>query len=437
VFLPRRERRREQHANGNGFGLTIAMAVALLPTPRASERQQRNSGDGHTALSWLAAHGELLPTPRARDQGTQRDRQSEGRSPTLAQALLPTPVADERPRGLRRGERLMTASDAVTLLSTPQSRDYKGVPADGYNQACLARDVSTLASHQDWGPYAAAVNRWETTLGRPAPPPTDAGRNGQPRLSPRFVEWVMGLPDGWVTTVPAVSRTEQLKALGNGVVPRQCALALTRLTARMPPDAVPPWLPRHPALRLRGVRGRRPVPHHRHRRAVVPATRPRRLDPAGHQWLPWPVLRGSRPPGPVRGRVPRQPGANLGLAPGRDGTEMTRLTDEERALLTYVHGTSCPPAPVAGGPADPSAMARSLADGLRVCLGDVDDLAIGRVLLHLGSTVAAIAGQMDPRGPWGQVPPTVFPLNLATVLALAAADLASAELEFPEASGSA
>lgn len=36
----------------------------------------------------------------------------------------------------------------------------------------------------------------------------------------------MGLPDGWVTDVPGVNRNAQLKALGNGVVPAQCALAL-------------------------------------------------------------------------------------------------------------------------------------------------------------------------------------------------------------------
>ena len=38
---------------------------------------------------------------------------------------------------------------------------------------------------------------------------------------------MMGLPDGWVTD-PAIgiSRNDQLKALGNGVVPQQAALAL-------------------------------------------------------------------------------------------------------------------------------------------------------------------------------------------------------------------
>ena len=37
---------------------------------------------------------------------------------------------------------------------------------------------------------------------------------------------MQGLPAGYVTEVPGLSRNEQLKALGNGVVPQQCAAAL-------------------------------------------------------------------------------------------------------------------------------------------------------------------------------------------------------------------
>ena len=79
----------------------------------------------------------------------------------------------------------------------------------------------------DWADYTAAICRWEGVLGRPAPAPTESGRTGAPRLSPAFVEWMMGLPAGWVTD-PAIgiSRNDQLKALGNGVVPQQAALAL-------------------------------------------------------------------------------------------------------------------------------------------------------------------------------------------------------------------
>lgn len=79
-----------------------------------------------------------------------------------------------------------------------------------------------------WGTYGPAIRRWETVTGRAAPRPTQPGRTGQ-RLSPRFVEWLMGLPVGHVTEVPGLSRNGQLKALGNGVVPQQAALALSLL----------------------------------------------------------------------------------------------------------------------------------------------------------------------------------------------------------------
>ena len=39
----------------------------------------------------------------------------------------------------------------------------------------------------------------------------------------------MGLPDGWVTGVEGLSRTAQLRIIGNGLVPAQGALALVLL----------------------------------------------------------------------------------------------------------------------------------------------------------------------------------------------------------------
>lgn len=52
-------------------------------------------------------------------------------------------------------------------------------------------------------------------------------------LSPAFVEWLMGLPAGWVTDVPGITRNEALKALGNGVVPQQAKAAIRWLLARV------------------------------------------------------------------------------------------------------------------------------------------------------------------------------------------------------------
>jgi DNA (cytosine-5)-methyltransferase 1 len=54
-----------------------------------------------------------------------------------------------------------------------------------------------------------------------------------------FVEWMMGLPAGHVTSVPGLTRSDQLKILGNGVVPQQGAAAF-RFLLRHAPAAVPP-----------------------------------------------------------------------------------------------------------------------------------------------------------------------------------------------------
>jgi DNA (cytosine-5)-methyltransferase 1 len=86
----------------------------------------------------------------------------------------------------------------------------------------------------DWGNYRSAVHTWEVVLGRTAPNPTEpTGRYGRNRLSPRFVEWLMGLPDGHVTDPRlGLTHAEQLTCLGNGVVPQQAARALTLMWTR-------------------------------------------------------------------------------------------------------------------------------------------------------------------------------------------------------------
>lgn len=79
-----------------------------------------------------------------------------------------------------------------------------------------------------WGKYGPAIDRWEQ-LTRPAPPPTEPNKNGNPRLSAAFSEWMLGWPEGWVTQVPGVNRNAQLRIIGNGCVPQQVIAALSWL----------------------------------------------------------------------------------------------------------------------------------------------------------------------------------------------------------------
>ncbi len=134
-------------------------------------------------------------------------------------------------RGLR-GESGGSAPDVdgIALIPTPTASDgAKGGP----NQAGSKGDlrVSSWAHRTDetWGDYAPAIHRWGIVLGRPAPAPLQTSRTGRRVLAPRFVEWLMGLPEGWVTDID-ISRVQQLKALGNGVVPQQAVAALDALT---------------------------------------------------------------------------------------------------------------------------------------------------------------------------------------------------------------
>ncbi|MEV4193374.1 DNA cytosine methyltransferase [Streptomyces toxytricini] len=99
--------------------------------------------------------------------------------------------------------------------------EVRRVQSDRHERQAIERG----RGERDWGRFTPAIARWEAVLGRPAPWATD-DRN---RLSPAFVEWLMGLPAGLVTTVPGLTRTQQLKALGNGVVPQQAEAAIRLL----------------------------------------------------------------------------------------------------------------------------------------------------------------------------------------------------------------
>lgn len=135
-----------------------------------------------------------------------------------AQRLLPTPSAEapESHYGVSwKGDALYRPDGTKVSSHVTTTIQHLG-------------DHPSVTPANPWGIYADAIAQWEA-LTRPAPPPTQPSKKGTPQLSPAFSEWMMGLPAGHVTAVPGLSRNAQLKALGNGVVPAQCALALSLL----------------------------------------------------------------------------------------------------------------------------------------------------------------------------------------------------------------
>lgn len=71
------------------------------------------------------------------------------------------------------------------------------------------------------------MTRWEQIIGREAPQPWVIVE-GKDKVNPLFAEWMMGLPEGWVTG-HGLNRKQELRLLGNGVMPQQAAYALNKL----------------------------------------------------------------------------------------------------------------------------------------------------------------------------------------------------------------
>ena len=199
--------------------------VALLPTPAANlgsnggpQHPDKRRAGGHSVSIEDAVHGlALLPTPTTTQRGTD--------------ANLDT----------REGARANLHNEVAKLLPTPSVADTQGGRKSRSGERNGELLLNGIAYTQRWGDYAPAIARWEQALGRPAPAPTEPAakplnRHGNPRVNPRlsarFVEWMMMLPAGWITDVPGVARTEALKILGNGVVGPQCVAALRIMLGR-------------------------------------------------------------------------------------------------------------------------------------------------------------------------------------------------------------
>lgn len=172
-----------------------------------------------------------LRRPARPRKATRGRPQREPAGPGLV-PLMPTPQATYAPRS-SPGYGPNLHEVASELLPTPKASDgVMGLPRTSRRPPEKSTHLATRLEYTDFGTYAPAIARWEQVTGRAAPPPTTPPRRagGKPQLSARFVEWLMGLPDGHVTGADLdLSRVRQLRMLGNGVVPQQAALAVHTL----------------------------------------------------------------------------------------------------------------------------------------------------------------------------------------------------------------
>jgi len=224
-------------------GKQTCLSYELLRTPAASEAER-----GHQPASKAKARGgqqtltgqfmEMFPTPKALDgiKGslkTSAERESDGRQvdlPNVARdIILPTPTTNGNDR---KGPNYQSAGilQELEIANGILPKEYKdwdhAKEKVKWAEPIEGQEKTKLDNETNWGKFEPAIRRWEATIGRPAPAPTKPdGKDGNHRLSSAFTEWMMGLPEGWITDV-GLSRNEELKACGNGVVPQQAELAL-------------------------------------------------------------------------------------------------------------------------------------------------------------------------------------------------------------------
>lgn len=268
---------------GANHAVTVAdwveHGLPMLPTPTAfDESAERRIHRHHvpgsvhsTNLAWRVGEirdGVFLPTPTSRDGKGRNQRNTPDCLPVAVEQAAtdwgrftpairrwervmgrPAPTPVQTSNALRRW--MLKHADDPMLMDEHWLLDHMCVDdmhpcVDGPERARVWRRFKNTDQGESLG-VARFLNACRA-VGPDTPIPVTlqptpqvfawwrrVSRDRVPvasNLAPRFVEWMMGLDDGWVTD-PAIwrhvkgdSRNLQLRALGNGVVPRQAAAAL-------------------------------------------------------------------------------------------------------------------------------------------------------------------------------------------------------------------
>jgi len=130
--------------------------------------------------------------------------------------------------------------ERLFILAYPNSARWpRAQPSDlqtqqPWDSSSTNKPFITYSENRSDGCLLSRIQKSDTKLGssldairsiysQEIPPPLDKGR-----LNVQFVEYMMGLPKGWVTDID-LPRSQKLKILGNGVVPQQAYRAIELL----------------------------------------------------------------------------------------------------------------------------------------------------------------------------------------------------------------
>lgn len=165
---------------------SVTGSLPLLPTPTASDGNKDSKRYGKGNLKLSGAVETLLPTPRATDghQGPGSRRSSDEWRPALGEAinLLPTPVEGDS-----------TNSRSATA---PRRAGSKFEPGTTLSDVAFEWSGGTTVQRSGGGKPSTGL-----------------------RLSPWFVEWMIGAPAGWSDPACPLSATEFRSRLGISPAP--------------------------------------------------------------------------------------------------------------------------------------------------------------------------------------------------------------------------
>ncbi len=199
-----------QLAFENGLKVSPAVAASLLPTPVVADQysatmvsSQHVEGSMHSvSLAQIMHRPDLLeitetlqtlPTPTTRDY-------KDGSAPHERDGVVQTDTV----------ARAVFNSGEIQLIGTPRVSTANGSTSSQVAAGAPKRRVEDQVLTTNWGKFEPAIRRWER-MTRPAPAPTKPdGKDGAHRLSSEFTEWMMGLPEGWITG-HGLKRNDELK----------------------------------------------------------------------------------------------------------------------------------------------------------------------------------------------------------------------------------